>query len=71
VGAAREAARRGESPKPKKTLCRDCGLGYKYQQSACDMLVTHVHGEVAPGVITQSSKAWEELLYTEGRPGSF
>jgi len=58
--------RRGESKAEKKPPRRDCGLGYEYQQSTCDILVMHVHGEVTPGVITRSGNAWEGLLYTKG-----
>jgi len=70
-GVARKAARRGESKAEKKTPHRDCGLGYEYQQRACNILVAHVHGEVTPGVVAQSGKVWEGPLYVEQRLGSF
>jgi len=61
----------GESKAGKKKLRRDCRLGYEYQQSACDMLVTCVHGEVAPGVVAWSGEVWEGPLYVEQHLGSF
>jgi len=70
-GVARKVAKEEGGSKAEKQGRADCGLGYKYQQSACDMLVMRVHGEVAPGVVTRSSKVWEGLLYVEGCLGSF
>ena len=34
----------------------DCGLGYEHQQSAYNICGIHVHGRVAPGVVTWPGK---------------
>ena len=41
-----------------KALHVGCGLDYELHQSGLDIRVTYVHGEVAPRVATQSSRAY-------------
>jgi len=57
MGVARKVRgrERGEQGKAPHV---GCGLGYKLHQSGLDIRVTYVHGEAAPRVATQSSRAW-------------
>jgi len=45
-----------------------CGLGHKHQDSTCDICVTHVHGGVAPAVVTLFGGACARFRVVSHRP---